>query len=96
MKWLFGAFLAVSVIHMGEEYLYPGGFMERLEAPQSRVRAVRDCADGHHHQWPATAVVRRRNCGREKRPCLGLLYQAVPIGYLALARKLKACGKLDN
>jgi len=28
MRWIFGAFLVVSLIHMGEEYLYPGGFIE--------------------------------------------------------------------
>ena len=28
MGWVFTAFLIVSILHMGEEYLYPGGFMD--------------------------------------------------------------------
>jgi hypothetical protein len=31
MKWIFIAFLAVSMIHMGEEYFYPGGFMDVMK-----------------------------------------------------------------
>lgn len=31
MAWVFGAFLAASMIHMGEEYLYPGGFMDLMK-----------------------------------------------------------------
>jgi len=27
MDWIFGAFLVASMIHMIEEYFYPGGFM---------------------------------------------------------------------
>jgi hypothetical protein len=27
MDWVFGGFLAASVVHMVEEYFYPGGFM---------------------------------------------------------------------
>jgi hypothetical protein len=44
MDWIFSAFLAVSLAHMGEEYIYPGGFvdlMRRLDprsAPQVTVR----------------------------------------------------------
>jgi len=31
MDWIFGAFLAVSMIHMVEEYFYPGGFMDVMK-----------------------------------------------------------------
>jgi len=31
MEWIFGAFFIVSVIHMGEEYFYPGGFMDMMK-----------------------------------------------------------------
>jgi hypothetical protein len=28
MNWIFSAFLTASVLHMGEEYFFPGGFMD--------------------------------------------------------------------
>lgn len=31
MEWIFIAFLAASMIHMGEEYFYPGGFMDVMK-----------------------------------------------------------------
>ncbi len=31
MDWIFGAFLLVSVIHMVEEFIYPGGFMDIMK-----------------------------------------------------------------
>lgn len=31
MNWIFGAFLAASLAHMAEEYLYPGGFPEFMK-----------------------------------------------------------------
>ena len=31
MEWIFGAFLVVSMLHMGEEYFYPGGFMDVMK-----------------------------------------------------------------
>ena len=31
MDWIFKAFLVVSMIHMGEEYFYPGGFMDVMK-----------------------------------------------------------------
>ncbi len=31
MDWVFGAFLAVSLVHMGEEYFYPGGFLDFMK-----------------------------------------------------------------
>jgi hypothetical protein len=31
MDWIFIAFLVVSMIHMGEEYFYPGGFMDVMK-----------------------------------------------------------------
>ncbi len=31
MDWIFGAFFAVSVMHMVEEYFYPGGFMDMMK-----------------------------------------------------------------
>jgi hypothetical protein len=31
MEWIFSAFLVVSMIHMGEEYFYPGGFMDIMK-----------------------------------------------------------------
>ena len=30
MGWIFGAFVVISVMHMCEEYFYPGGFMDIL------------------------------------------------------------------
>ncbi len=31
MEWIFGAFLGVSLVHMGEEYFYPGGFLDFMK-----------------------------------------------------------------
>ena len=31
MDWMFIAFLAVSLLHMGEEYIYPGGFIDFMK-----------------------------------------------------------------
>jgi hypothetical protein len=31
MDWIFGAFLVASIIHMVEEYAFPGGFMEMMK-----------------------------------------------------------------
>ncbi len=31
MEWIFAAFLAVSLVHMAEEYLWPGGFMQMMK-----------------------------------------------------------------
>lgn len=31
MEWAFGAFLIASLLHMGEEYIYPGGFMDLMK-----------------------------------------------------------------
>jgi hypothetical protein len=31
MNWIFSAFLVVSILHMVEEYFYPGGFMEVMK-----------------------------------------------------------------
>jgi hypothetical protein len=31
MEWIFIAFLIVSMIHMGEEYFYPGGFTDVMK-----------------------------------------------------------------
>ncbi len=31
MNWVFSAFLVVSLVHMGEEYFYPGGFMDFMK-----------------------------------------------------------------
>jgi hypothetical protein len=31
VEWIFSAFLGVSLIHMGEEFFYPGGFMETIK-----------------------------------------------------------------
>ncbi len=31
MEWIFIAFLLVSMIHIGEEYFYPGGFMDVMK-----------------------------------------------------------------
>ena len=31
MEWIFIAFLAASIIHMGEEYFLPGGFMDVMK-----------------------------------------------------------------
>jgi hypothetical protein len=44
MDWVFAAFLAVSLLHMGEEYIYPGSFMDLMKrlnprfAPRVTVR----------------------------------------------------------
>ena len=31
MDWIFGGFLAASILHMVEEYFYPGGFMDVMK-----------------------------------------------------------------
>jgi hypothetical protein len=31
MGWIFSTFLVASMIHMGEEYFYPGGFMDLMK-----------------------------------------------------------------
>jgi hypothetical protein len=31
MDWIFGGFLAASILHMLEEYFYPGGFMDVMK-----------------------------------------------------------------
>jgi len=31
MEWIFWSFLLASLIHMGEEYFYPGGFMDVMK-----------------------------------------------------------------
>ncbi len=31
MDWIFGGFLAASIVHMVEEYFYPGGFMDLMK-----------------------------------------------------------------
>ena len=31
MDWIFSAFIAASMIHMGEEYFYPGGFLDVMK-----------------------------------------------------------------
>jgi len=31
MDWIFGAFLVVSMIHMVEEYAFPGGFLDMMK-----------------------------------------------------------------
>ena len=31
MEWMFIAFLVVSMLHMGEEYFFPGGFMDLIK-----------------------------------------------------------------
>ena len=31
MEWIISAFLIASMIHMGEEYFYPGGFMDIMK-----------------------------------------------------------------
>jgi len=36
MEWTFSAFLLVSLIHMGEEYFYPGGFMDVMKRLNSK------------------------------------------------------------
>lgn len=37
MEWIFSAFLVVSIIHMGEEYFYPGGFMDAMKRLSPRL-----------------------------------------------------------
>ncbi len=37
MDWIFGAFLGVSLVHIGEEYFYPGGFLEFMKRLNPRL-----------------------------------------------------------
>ncbi len=37
MEWIFSAFLGVSLLHMGEEFVYPGGFMETIKRLNPRL-----------------------------------------------------------
>lgn len=40
MQWVFFAFLLASMIHMGEEYFYPGGFMEVMKRFNPRFASL--------------------------------------------------------
>jgi len=40
MNGLFGAFLAISLIHMGEEYFFPGGFPDFMKRLNPRFAAL--------------------------------------------------------
>lgn len=37
MNWVFDVFLLVSLVHMGEEYFYPGGFLDFMKRLNPRV-----------------------------------------------------------
>lgn len=37
MDWIFIGFLVASILHMGEEYLYPGGFMDFMKRLNPRI-----------------------------------------------------------
>jgi len=37
MDWIFGAFLVVSMIHMVEEYAFPGGFLDMMKRLNPRI-----------------------------------------------------------
>jgi hypothetical protein len=37
MEWIFVTFLVVSLLHMGEEFVYPGGFMETIKHLNPRL-----------------------------------------------------------
>ena len=39
MEWIFGAFLVASLLHMGEEYFYPGGFLDVMKRLNPRFAA---------------------------------------------------------
>jgi hypothetical protein len=40
MVWIFSAFLIASIIHMGEEYLYPGGFMGLMKRLNPKLAPI--------------------------------------------------------
>ena len=40
MDWVFIAFLAASLLHMGEEYVYPGGFMDLMKRLNPRFASL--------------------------------------------------------
>ena len=40
MTWIYIAFLLVSMAHMAEEYLYPGGFMDFMKRLNPRFKPV--------------------------------------------------------
>jgi hypothetical protein len=40
MNWIFGAFLGASLLHMGEEYFYPGGFMDFMKHLNSKFASL--------------------------------------------------------
>ncbi len=40
MEWMFAAFLVASMIHMGEEYFYPGGFMQFMQRLNPRFERL--------------------------------------------------------
>ncbi len=48
MNWIFGAFLGVSLVHMGEEYFYPGGFLDFMKRLNPRFAP---------HATPMLAVI---------------------------------------
>lgn len=37
MKWIFVAFFIASLLHMGEEFFYPGGFLETIRRLNSKI-----------------------------------------------------------
>jgi len=39
MQWIFVAFLAASLVHMGEEYFFPGGFIDFMRRLNPRFAA---------------------------------------------------------
>ncbi len=40
MDWIFPAFLAASLAHMGEEYFFPGGFMQMMKRLNPRFERL--------------------------------------------------------
>jgi len=78
MKCVLGAFLIASLIRMGEEYFYPGGFTDVMKHPKPEVRVADDCARDIHYDWCTIASRRCRHRCWEKRSCFqhmaGLLF----------------------
>ena len=40
MTWIYITFLLISIAHMGEEYFYPGGFMDFMKRLNPRFRSA--------------------------------------------------------
>ena len=96
MDWIFGAFLFASMLHMVEEYFYPGGFINGCVHILGSIRTkgyVPGVITGLvlYLSLSVYAYYLFISSGQLTANqvfvtvILGLLYQAVPLGYFVVA-----------